>query len=132
MKSEYGTVAMSSTQLDMNDVQGDVGVVLLDPESSLQLNEGNGDAAASSTNIRCGGIDYGGVCIAFDARDPSTNETTLDVGGNVETNETTPSVVGDGGPCFTDWDDLVVAVRDRPNDRFDFIICPGAALVATG
>lgn len=117
VKSEFGTVAISSTVFDMNDVRGDVGVVVLDSESSLELNEGNCDAAAPSTSNRCGGIDYGGVCILFDSCDTLTNETMQDV--------------GDGGPCFTDWDDLVAAVRDRPNNEIDFIICPGAALVAT-
>ena len=118
VKSEYGTVAMSSTKFETNDIRGDAGVVVLDSESSLELNEGNCDAAASSTSNQCGGIDYGGVCIAFDSCDTVTNETTLEV-------------VGDGGSCFSDWDDLVVAVRDRPNNEIDFSICPGAALIAT-
>ncbi len=118
VKSEYGTVAMSSTIFETNYVRGDAGVVVLDSESSLELNEGNCDAAASSTSNRCGGIDYGGVCIGFDSCDTATNETTLEV-------------VEDGGSCYSDWDELVVAVRDRPNNEIDFSICPGAALIPT-
>ena len=119
VKSAFGTLAMSSTEFDKNVVGsdigvvlGDVGVVVLDAESSLELNEGNCISATSSTSgDHCDGIDYAGVCIAFDPCDASTNAAT--------------------GPCFSDWDDLVVAVRDRPNNEVDFIICPGAALIAT-
>ena len=118
VKSEFGTLAMSSTKFDSNElgsdigvVLGDVGVVVLDAESSLELNEGNCIPAASSTSDHCDGIDYAGVCIAFDSCDDATDVAT--------------------GLCFSDWDDLVVAVRDRPNNEVDFIICPGAALIAT-
>lgn len=116
IKSEYGTLVMTSSEFDTNEMTSDAGVVVLDSESSLELNEFNCDASASGTSNSCAGIDYGGNCIAFDSCDTLTDETTL----------------GEGeGPCFTDWDDLVVAVRDRPRNEIVFIICPGAALIAT-
>jgi len=33
--------------------------------------------------------------------------------------------------CFADWDDLVVAVRDRPADKREFVICPESTLSVT-
>jgi len=102
IKSEYGTLVMTSSEFDTNEMTSDAGVVVLDSESSLELNEFNCDASASGTSNSCAGIDYGGNCIAFDSCDTLMDETTL----------------GEGeGPCFTDWDDLVVAVRDRPRNE---------------
>ncbi|KAL3756853.1 hypothetical protein ACHAWU_005115 [Discostella pseudostelligera] len=45
IKSEYGTLVMTSSEFDTNEMTSDAGVFVLDSESSLGLNEFNCDAS---------------------------------------------------------------------------------------
>lgn len=148
IRSERGTVAMTSTDFISNDLRGDAGVVVLDSGSALERNDGNcggydeeaanslesiGDSQSegganttaeapdgaispstgelgSSQNQRCEGINAGGICDAFE----SCVNVASDSDGEVQQSG-----------CYGKWEDLVAAVRDRPDGARDFIICPG-------
>ncbi|KAL3815261.1 hypothetical protein ACHAXA_002797 [Cyclostephanos tholiformis] len=129
IRSEDGIVAIASTKFSGNDLRGSGSQIVLDSESSLETNDdnclaiskdtippGTGDVTTivSSANAKsCDGIIAGGVCSVLKPCLASTS-----VGEQMES-------------CFSDWDDLVVAVRDRPSTKRDFIICPKSTLVAT-
>lgn len=124
IRSEDGIVAIASTEFSGNHVGGNGSQIVLDSESALEKNDDNcvaatdkailPDSGNTSANARsCVGINAGGVCSDFKICLVFT------------------SVAGQTGSCFTDWDDLVVAVRDRPSTKRDFIICPNSILVAT-
>lgn len=128
IRSEDGIVAIASTEFSGNDVRGNGSQIVLDSESALEANDDNCVAATDdplpgggdgNTNITsasarsCIGINAGGVCSVLKPCMVST------------------SVSEQMGPCFSDWDELVVAIRDRPSTERDFIICPGSTLTAT-
>lgn len=128
IRSEEGIVAVVSTEFSGNNLQGNGSQIVLDSESALEKNDdnclaatngimptGTGDANTNVTlaNARsCDGIIAGGVC-----SDLKTCLAATSVGEQMES-------------CFSDWDDLVVAVRDRPSTKRDFIICPKSTLNA--
>eukprot|EP00584_Thalassiosira_punctigera_P008549 CAMPEP_0172533466 /NCGR_PEP_ID=MMETSP1067-20121228/6161_1 /TAXON_ID=265564 ORGANISM="Thalassiosira punctigera, Strain Tpunct2005C2" /NCGR_SAMPLE_ID=MMETSP1067 /ASSEMBLY_ACC=CAM_ASM_000444 /LENGTH=1104 /DNA_ID=CAMNT_0013318113 /DNA_START=66 /DNA_END=3380 /DNA_ORIENTATION=+ len=163
IRSEDSTVAISATEFTMNNVQGKEALIVLDPESLLEQNEGtcirqNGDAVASvsvenngldsfafrqadvpvatedavTAAARCEGIFFGGGCNSFQACEAYAPAvaTATDEAESLESSKPAAEVVPPAW-CFSKWDDLVVAVRNRPEDNSDFIICPTAKLIAT-
>eukprot|EP00578_Thalassiosira_sp_NH16_P016670 CAMPEP_0181113666 /NCGR_PEP_ID=MMETSP1071-20121207/20468_1 /TAXON_ID=35127 /ORGANISM="Thalassiosira sp., Strain NH16" /LENGTH=1480 /DNA_ID=CAMNT_0023197717 /DNA_START=10 /DNA_END=4452 /DNA_ORIENTATION=- len=176
IKSDEGTLAMTSTEFSMNELKGDGGTVVLDFESALEENKGNcnrhhdkassegsglvssgerqsslatttsGNGTLSAADvaedvlavISCEGISSGGACSSFQscADENPMAMTTLEDSEDKEKDdsedkEKDPADAG-SGTCFSVWEDLVSAVRDRqPTGVRDFIICPGAVLVVT-
>mmetsp|Transcript_21374 Transcript_21374/g.38715 ORF Transcript_21374/g.38715 Transcript_21374/m.38715 type:complete len:597 (+) Transcript_21374:121-1911(+) len=147
IRSEDSTVAMTATQFINNDIRGTEGLVVLDRKSAMEQNDGTCLEAlmpqqqassiennalgsfvtrqanvSSSEAVGCKGIMSNGVCNSFEA-----------CGADDQDAEDQPSeeVVIVAGGCFTDWVDLVDAVRDRPYYERDFVICPNAKLIAT-
>lgn len=127
VKSEYSTLAMTSTKFSTNEILGDAGVIVLDSKSKLEANDGNCDAVAPIMSFGCGGIEFGGICVGFESCDALTSGNEVAIPGVDEVGVEEEEVE----TCFSDWDTLVVSVRDRPNKETDFIICPGAALAVT-
>ena len=148
IRSESGTVAMTNTEFSQNQVKGEQGVVVLDSQSLLEENEATcvggtaspvvanrlrnsteegivaGTTNAGPTNSACEGIIVGEVCNLFvlcnEVMSP-TVDGNASGGGSID-----PELES----CFSNWDDLVIAVRDKPGNQRDFIICSGATLIA--
>jgi hypothetical protein len=127
IQSEHGSVAMASTEFSGNNVHGK-GNIVLDSDFALEENTNNCVTVAtmmgaSVNNViaskGCIGINAGGICSTLQSCDFATN-----VGDDLEQVE---------DYCFSDWDDLVVAVRNRqPSvNKRSYIICPGSTLIAT-
>jgi len=126
IQSEHGSVAMASTEFSGNNVHGK-GSIVLDSDFALEENTNNCVTVATmGTNFNnviaskgCVGINAGGMCSTLQSCAFATN-----VGDDLEQVE---------DYCFSDWDDLVVAVHNRqPSvNKRDYIICPGSTLIAT-
>ena len=98
------------------EVQGDGGVIL----STATSEEKEGTSTRLLQQEHCNGISSNGVCNAFVSCDDSAVVTL-----------TGPEFGQGPPPCFSDWDILVTAVKERPNGIRDFVICPGAVLSVT-
>jgi len=161
IRSENGTVSLMSTEFRMNDIKGEEGVVVLDSEWALEENENSclllkdnaaptaegavmeNDGLGSFSERRaedgvtggdapedyCEGITSNGDCNTFfstcSTPPPTPMIPTFD-GTN-----TIPDANMTSADCFSDWDELVIAVQERPPERLDFIICPSATLTVT-
>ena len=127
IQSEHGSVAMASTEFSGNNVHGK-GSIVLDSDFALEENTNNCLTVATMMGASvnngiaskgCVGINAGGICSTLQSCAIATN-----VGDDLEQVE---------DYCFSDWDDLVVAVHNhQPSvNKRNYIICPGSTLIAT-
>lgn len=103
---------------------------------------------AATRSSRCEGIVSGGFCESFDdCADLAAADVAIAGGTPPTVDEDQPPAVDEVRPtaeemdpsppakdadrCFSNWEDLVVAVRDRPPDRRVFVVCSNAELLAT-
>ena len=122
--AEFTTTTLpeiSSKEEEGEVMQGDGGIILSTTATSEE--EGSGTSKRflqQEQQEHCNGISSNGVCNAFVSCDDSAVVTL-----------TGPEFGQGPPPCFSDWDILVAAVKERPNGIREFIICPGAVLSVT-
>lgn len=157
IRSDHGTVDITSTEFTANDVRGEEGVIVLDDASALERSEDTCISNSVVSSTAAGGSSgmesfvERRVQNTFDMQQTQQEaETTTQPSyckgvvsngmcNSFEECNTHPSSGGPAiitppsmGDCYSDWDTLVTAVKTEPMlGTLDFVICPQATLVAT-